>query len=111
MRSSSDILDRSARHGQNLEFLTYEGPWLSPRPLDAALDGQRCPSVLMPFIEPLPLCDWGLKPLYVSFAGSPWTQPLIWLQARVAVISMIQGRWLTADPTAFQAIIAIVGLR
>lgn len=72
----SDILIVPHAMGQGLEFLVGEGPKLSPRLIDVALDSfTAVPERFEPIYETVRLCRARL-PVGVTmlgFAGSPWT--------------------------------------
>ncbi len=73
----SDILIVPHALGQNLEFLAGEGPRLSPKLVDHALESlQAVPlSASIRFTGPWPLVSAALGPetTMLGFAGSPWT--------------------------------------
>ncbi len=72
----SDILIVPYAMGQDLEFLAGEGPHLSPRLADAALESLRAvPERLSPIYETVAKVKTGLGPerTLLGFAGSPWT--------------------------------------
>ncbi|MBX7482237.1 uroporphyrinogen decarboxylase [Qipengyuania qiaonensis] len=72
----SDILIVPHAIGQHLEFLAGEGPKLSPRLVDVALDAlTRDPSRYEPIYETVRLCRQRLPETVtmLGFAGSPWT--------------------------------------
>jgi uroporphyrinogen decarboxylase len=72
----SDILIVPHAMGQKLEFLVGEGPRLSPRLLDAALDGlEAVPERLQAIYETVAKVKAQLGPetTLLGFAGSPWT--------------------------------------
>ena len=72
----SDILIVPHAMGQHLEFLAGEGPKLSPRLAEAALDGLSPDrSRYEPIYETVRLCRQRLGPetTMLGFAGSPWT--------------------------------------
>ena len=72
----SDILIVPHAMGQHLEFLAGEGPKLSPRLAEAALDGlDPDRSRYEPIYETVRLCRQRLGPetTLLGFAGSPWT--------------------------------------
>ena len=72
----SDILIVPYAMGQNLEFLAGEGPRLSPRLVDTALDSlQAVPQRLAPIYDTVSRVK-ALLPAdktLLGFAGSPWT--------------------------------------
>ncbi|WP_435199907.1 uroporphyrinogen decarboxylase [Qipengyuania sp. 902] len=72
----SDILIVPHALGQHLEFLTGEGPKLSPPLVDAALESlEPDPSRYEPIYQTVRLCRQRLSPetTMLGFAGSPWT--------------------------------------
>lgn len=72
----SDILIVPHAMGQGLEFLAGEGPKLSPRLLDAELDGfTGAPERFDAIYETVRLCRTQLPDgvTMLGFAGSPWT--------------------------------------
>ncbi len=72
----SDILIVPHAMGQKLEFLAGEGPRLSPRLLDHALDGlQAVPQRLEAIYRTVAKvkAGLGLETTLLGFAGSPWT--------------------------------------
>ncbi|MEO5598753.1 MAG: uroporphyrinogen decarboxylase family protein, partial [Novosphingobium sp.] len=72
----SDILIVPYAMGQNLEFLAGEGPRMSPRLLDSALDAlQAVPERLAPIYATVAKVKAGLgaETTLLGFAGSPWT--------------------------------------
>lgn len=72
----SDILIVPYAMGQDLEFLAGEGPRLSPRLVDHALNGlESVPQRLDPIYRTVGLVRSALGPetTLLGFAGSPWT--------------------------------------
>ena len=72
----SDILIVPYAMGQDLEFLIGEGPHLSPRLVDTALDSLHAvPTRLRPIYETVKLVKAKLPAdkTMLGFAGSPWT--------------------------------------
>ncbi len=72
----SDILIVPYAMGQELEFLAGEGPHLSPRLIDAALDTLNAvPARLLPIYETVAKvrASLGAERTLLGFAGSPWT--------------------------------------
>lgn len=72
----SDILIVPYAMGQNLEFLAGEGPRLSPKLLDQALESlQAVPERLEPIYATVAKVKAALAPetTLMGFAGSPWT--------------------------------------
>ena len=72
----SDILIVPYAMGQNLEFMAGEGPRLTPRLVDVALDSLHAvPQRLSPIYETVAKVRAGLGEgrTLLGFAGSPWT--------------------------------------
>jgi len=72
----SDILIVPYAMGQDLEFLAGEGPRMSPRLVDKALQGlQAVPERLSPIYATVRRVAAALEPqrTLLGFAGSPWT--------------------------------------
>ena len=110
----SDILIVPYAMGQDLEFLAGEGPRLSPRLVDAALDSlQAVPERLLPIYETVARVKAGLGGgrTLLGFAGSPWTVAT-YMVAGEGSRDQHETRALAyRDPAAFQAIIdAIVSV-
>lgn len=104
----SDILIVPHAMGQGLEFLAGEGPRLSPRLVDVALEAfTALPQRFDPIYETLRLCRKALGPqvTLLGFAGSPWTVAT-YMVAGEGSRDQHETRSLAyRDPTAFQAII------
>jgi uroporphyrinogen decarboxylase len=110
----SDILIVPHAMGQNLEFLTGEGPRLSPRLLDTALDGlEAVPERLNAIYRTVAKVKARLGPetTLLGFAGSPWTVATYMVAGEGSRDQHDTRALAYRDPTAFQAIIdAIVGV-
>ena len=110
----SDILIVPYAMGQDLEFLAGEGPRLSPKLVDAALDSlQAVPQRLAPIYDTVSRVK-ALLPAdktLLGFAGSPWTVAT-YMVAGEGSRDQHETRSLAyRDPAAFQAIIdAIVAV-
>ena len=110
----SDILIVPYAMGQDLEFLAGEGPRLSPKLVDAALDSlQVVPQRLAPIYDTVSRVK-ALLPAdktLLGFAGSPWTVAT-YMVAGEGSRDQHETRSLAyRDPAAFQAIIdAIVAV-
>ena len=108
----SDILIVPHAMGQHLEFLVGEGPKLSPRLVDSALDNFTAqPERFDPIYQTVRLCreqlDDGVTML--GFAGSPWTVAT-YMVAGEGSRDQHETRALAyRDPAAFQAIIDAIG--
>ena len=92
----SDILIVPYAMGQNLEFLTGEGPRMSPRLVDSALEAlSAVPGRLTPIYETVAKVKAALSSdrTLLGFAGSPWTIATYMWPAKAAVISMRRGHW------------------
>jgi uroporphyrinogen decarboxylase len=107
----SDILIVPHAMGQDLEFLVGEGPRLSPRLVDAALDSlHRVPGRLEPIYDTVRRvrADLGADRTLLGFAGSPWTVAT-YMVAGEGSRDQHEARSLAyRDPAAFQAIIDAV---
>jgi uroporphyrinogen decarboxylase len=110
----SDILIVPHAMGQNLEFLTGEGPRLSPRLLDTALDGlEAVPERLKAIYRTVAKVKARLGPetTLLGFAGSPWTVATYMVAGEGSRDQHDTRAMAYRDPAAFQAIIdAIVGV-
>ena len=104
----SDILIVPYAMGQDLEFLVGEGPHLSPRLVDAALDSLHAvPARLSPIYETVKLVKAMLPAdkTMLGFAGSPWTVAT-YMVAGEGIRDQHETRALAyRGPGAFQAII------
>ena len=104
----SDILIVPHAMGQNLEFLAGEGPRLSPRLLDAALDGlQAVPERLEAIYRTVAKVKAQLGPqtTLLGFAGSPWTVATYMVAGEGSRDQHDTRAMAYRDPSAFQAII------
>ncbi len=110
----SDILIVPYAMGQDLRFLAGEGPQLSPRLVDAALDGlQAVPERLAPIYATVSRVRAELDPqrTLLGFAGSPWTVATYMVAGEGSRDQHEARAMAYRDPPAFQAIIdAIVEL-
>lgn len=104
----SDILIVPYAMGQDLAFLAGEGPQLSPRLVDHALDGLRSvPERLKPIYRTVSLVRDALGPetTLLGFAGSPWTIAT-YMVAGEGSRDQHQARAMAyRDPAAFQALV------
>ncbi len=110
----SDILIVPYAMGQNLEFLAGEGPRLSPRLVDAALDSLHAvPQRLSPIYDTVSRVK-ALLPsdkTLLGFAGSPWTVATYMVAGEGSRDQHESRAMAYSDPAAFQAIIdAIVAV-
>lgn len=104
----SDILIVPYAMGQDLEFLAGEGPRMSPRLLDAALDSlQSVPERLEPIYRTVGLVRTALGPetTLLGFAGSPWTVATYMVAGEGSRDHHETRALAYRDPAAFQAII------
>ncbi len=110
----SDILIVPYAMGQNLEFLTGEGPRLSPTLVDHALESlQAAPERLDPIYATVTKVRARLGPetTLLGFAGSPWTVATYMVAGEGSRDQHVTRAMAYRDPEAFQAIIdAIVGV-
>ncbi len=110
----SDILIVPYAMGQDLEFLTGEGPRLSPRLVDAALESLHAvPERLAPIYATVAKVKAGLGAgrTLLGFAGSPWTVATYMVAGEGSRDQHETRAMAYRDPTAFQAIIdAIVAV-
>ena len=107
----SDILVIPHALGQKLEFLAGEGPKLSPRLLDAALDGlAAAPKRLDPVYETVRRVAAALphNVTFLGFAGSPWTVATYMVAGEGSREQAEARRFAYRDPQAFGAIIAAI---
>ncbi|MFA6218792.1 MAG: uroporphyrinogen decarboxylase [Erythrobacter sp.] len=104
----SDILIVPHAMGQDLQFLAGEGPHLSPRLVDAVLEGLTPDrSRYEPIYETVRLCRRRLPEgvTMLGFAGSPWTVAT-YMVAGEGSRDQHEARALAyRDPAALQAII------
>jgi uroporphyrinogen decarboxylase len=104
----SDILIVPYAMGQDLEFLQGEGPRLSPRLVDSALEGLRAvPERLSPIYETVAKVRSGLGPgrTLLGFAGSPWTVATYMVAGEGSRDQHVTRSLAYRDPHAFQTII------
>ena len=110
----SDILIVPYAMGQDLAFLAGEGPQLSPRLVDTALNAlQAVPERLQPIYRTVGLVRDQLGPetTLLGFAGSPWTVATYMVAGEGSRDQHLARALAYRDPGAFQAIIdAIVAL-
>ncbi len=110
----SDILIVPYAMGQNLEFLAGEGPKLSPRLLNATLDGlEAVPERLSPIYATVARVKAQLGPetTLLGFAGSPWTVATYMVNGEGSRDQHDTRAYAYRDPVAFQVIIdAIVSV-
>jgi uroporphyrinogen decarboxylase len=107
----SDILVIPHALGQKLEFLAGEGPKLSPRLLDAALDRlAAAPERLEPVYGTVRRVAAALPPdvTFLGFAGSPWTVATYMVAGEGSREQAEARRFAYRDPQAFGAIIAAI---
>jgi uroporphyrinogen decarboxylase len=94
--------------GQDLEFLVGEGPRLSPRLVDQALDSlSTVPGRLAPIYETVKLVKAQLPAdkTLLGFAGSPWTVATYMVAGEGSRDQHVTRELAYRDPAAFQAII------
>ncbi|MBX7528239.1 uroporphyrinogen decarboxylase [Qipengyuania vesicularis] len=104
----SDILIVPHALGQNLEFLAGEGPKLSPKLVDHALDAlTRNPSRYEPINETVRLCRTRLPEgvTMLGFAGSPWTVATYMVAGEGSRDQHEARAMAYRDPAALQVII------
>ena len=104
----SDILIVPYAMGQDLEFLQGEGPRLSPRLVDAALDSlHSVPERLSPIYETVKQVKAALPAdkTMLGFAGSPWTVATYMVAGEGSRDQYDTRAMAYRDPLAFQAII------
>jgi uroporphyrinogen decarboxylase len=110
----SDILIVPYAMGQDLEFLAGEGPRMSPRLVDTALNAlQAVPQRLEPIYRTVALARAALTPqqTMLGFAGSPWTIATYMVAGEGSRDQHDTRAYAYRDPQAFQAIIdAIVAV-
>lgn len=104
----SDILIVPHAMGQDLEFLAGEGPALSPRLADTALESlQAVPERLTPIYDTVARVKASLGPdrTLLGFAGSPWTIAT-YMVAGQGSRDQFEARLMAyRDPRRFQALI------
>ncbi len=104
----SDILIVPYAMGQDLEFLVGEGPRLSPKLVDHALESlQAVPGRLSPIYETVTRVKAGLGAgrTLLGFAGSPWTVATYMVAGEGSRDQHETRAMAYRDPQAFQAII------
>ncbi|KQM21829.1 uroporphyrinogen decarboxylase [Novosphingobium sp. Leaf2] len=104
----SDILIVPYAMGQDLQFLAGEGPRLSPRLLDHALDTlESVPERLSPIYETVRKVRASLPvdKTMLGFAGSPWTVATYMVAGEGSRDQHDTRALAYRDPAAFQAII------
>ena len=104
----SDILIVPYAMGQDLEFLAGEGPRLSPRLVDAALDSLHAvPQRLAPIYDTVSRVKAQLPAdkTLLGFAGSPWTVATYMVAGEGSRDQHESRAMAYRDPAAFQAII------
>jgi uroporphyrinogen decarboxylase len=110
----SDILIVPYAMGQDLEFLAGEGPRLSPRMIDTALDALHAvPQRLQPIYETVAKVRAGLGSgrTLLGFAGSPWTVATYMVAGEGSRDQHVTRAKAYRDPQGFQKLIdAIVSV-
>ncbi len=110
----SDILIVPYAMGQDLSFLAGEGPHLSPRLADCALESlEGVPERLEPIYATVAAVKAGLGPetTLLGFAGSPWTVATYMVNGEGSKDHHAARELAYRDPVAFAAIIdAIAGV-
>ena len=104
----SDILIVPHAMGQGLEFLAGEGPKLSPRLVDAALDSfTGAPERYDPIYQTVRLCRNQLPDdvTMLGFAGSPWTVATYMVAGEGSRDQHVTREMAYKDPQAFKAIV------
>ena len=105
----SDILIVPFAIGQNLTFITGEGPRLTPRLIEAELDGLTAyPARLDPIYETVRKVKARLAPdkTLIGFAGSPWTVATYMTAGQGSRDQSEARRLAYADPKRFGEIVA-----
>jgi len=104
----SDILIVPYAMGQDLQFLVGEGPHMSPRLVDHALDTlQAVPERLAPIYDTVRKVVAQIAPetTMLGFAGSPWTIATYMVNGEGSRDQHDTRAYAYRDPAAFQAII------
>lgn len=104
----SDILIVPYAMGQGLEFLVGEGPRLSPRLADTALDAlQAVPGRLQPIYDTVARvrAELAASKTLLGFAGSPWTVATYMVAGEGSKDQHVTRLAAYRDPSAFAAII------
>ena len=107
----SDILIVPFAIGQNLSFVTGEGPRLTPPLMSSALDQlQLVPERLDPIYRTVSLVKQDLDPTkaLIGFAGSPWTVATYMVAGQGSREQAEARRMAYADPQAFTELVARV---
>ena len=107
----SDILIVPYTMGQDLAFLAGEGPHLSPRLADAALESlQAVPERLEPIYATVARVRAQLGPetTLLGFAGSPWTVATYMVNGEGSKDHHAARELAYRDPVAFGAIIGAI---
>lgn len=107
----SDILVIPHALGQDLRFLAGEGPQLSPKLVDTALEQLvPVPARLDPVYETVRLVAAALDPAvtFLGFAGSPWTVATYMVAGEGSREQAEARRMAYRDPQAFGAIIGAI---
>ncbi len=105
----SDILIVPFAIGQNLSFVTGEGPRLTPPLIDGALDQlEQVPARLEPIYATVAKVKAALAPdkTLIGFAGSPWTVATYMVAGQGSREQAEARRLAYRDPKAFGEIIA-----
>ena len=108
----SDILIVPYAMGQNLEFLAGEGPRLSPRLLDQALESLvAVPERLEPIYATVAKVKAALAPetTLMGFAGSPWTVATYMVAGEGSRDHHETRALAYRDPGMFSAIVDAIG--
>jgi uroporphyrinogen decarboxylase len=108
----SDILIVPYAMGQNLEFMVGEGPRLSPRLLDQALESlQAVPERLEPIYATVAKVKAALAPetTLMGFAGSPWTVATYMVAGEGSRDHHETRALAYRDPAMFSTIIDAIG--
>jgi len=104
----SDILIVPFSLGQNLTFVSGEGPRLTPRLIDAALDELTpFPARLDPIYETVRRVKQRLRPdkTLIGFSGSPWTVATYMVAGQGSRDQSEARRLAYADPKRFGEIV------
>ncbi len=104
----SDILVVPHALGQDLAFLAGEGPHLSPRLVDTALEALRqAPQRLDPVYRTVTLVreQMGPETTLLGFAGSPWTVATYMIAGEGSRDQQAARTMAYRDPAALQAIL------
>lgn len=107
----SDILIVPYAMGQDLQFLAGEGPHLSPRLVDTALDAlQAVPQRLEPIYDTVARVRAALtaEQTMLGFAGSPWTIATYMVAGEGSRDQHETRAYAYRDPAAFQAIVEAI---